>query len=258
MKKEDANIEAQGKVEDHILHCKTCGKDRSKEKCPRNGVNCGISFVAQSDAREEISLWLQSDAGKAEMKKAMEQVSLDIAKLNEGRKVTFEQMNTPMGVEHIAAQPAAPQQPQLKHRTGDCVLCGHCAATGQKIQPTAQQHPYADAVREIMREALAEQLNDLYYCGRVWEAWQVGTMTQDDFSIASEVDDIVDNFVNAAMYAIASTAQSTAQQDTAKLLKRASALLWEIPANAPNTIGLRAYEIAADIDAAIQSSKVQS
>jgi len=37
----------------------------------------------------------------------------------------------------------------------------------------------------------AELLSDLWYCDRVWEAWHVGTMTQDDFIPADEDDDIL-------------------------------------------------------------------
>ena len=35
-------------------------------------------------------------------------------------------------------------------------------------------------------------LNGLYHCDRIWEAWQYGTMTQDDFILANEDDNIVE------------------------------------------------------------------
>ena len=47
-------------------------------------------------------------------------------------------------------------------------------------------------------------LNGLYYCGRVWEAWSVGTMHEDDFGNADEDDAIVAD----ASSAIKSFAQS--------------------------------------------------
>lgn len=34
-------------------------------------------------------------------------------------------------------------------------------------------------------------LRDTYTCNRVWEAWGIGTMTQDDFSLACDDDDII-------------------------------------------------------------------
>ena len=41
------------------------------------------------------------------------------------------------------------------------------------------------------RELAWNIVNGLYYCDRVWSAWQVGTMTEDDFSPAEDVDEVV-------------------------------------------------------------------
>ena len=43
--------------------------------------------------------------------------------------------------------------------------------------------PYFDKAVEI--------LHDHYTCTRVWSAWGYGTMSQDDFHLAAEDDDIV-------------------------------------------------------------------
>jgi hypothetical protein len=40
-----------------------------------------------------------------------------------------------------------------------------------------------------LRKTLLANLITAYWCGRVWEAWQVGTMTEDDFSEIEEGDD---------------------------------------------------------------------
>lgn len=50
---------------------------------------------------------------------------------------------------------------------------------------------------EILRDAFAQALVGVYVCGRVWEAWQVGTMTEDDFQPASECDEVLDSLVEA-------------------------------------------------------------
>jgi len=42
-------------------------------------------------------------------------------------------------------------------------------------------------------DRIAYFLQDLYACTRAWEAWQVGTMTEDDFVLAVEDVDIVDD-----------------------------------------------------------------
>ena len=50
----------------------------------------------------------------------------------------------------------------------------------------------------VLREALAAALGSTYVCGRVWSAWGVGTMSEDDFIPASECDELLDEIVSAA------------------------------------------------------------
>lgn len=54
-------------------------------------------------------------------------------------------------------------------------------------------------LREALLQALSSELScGVYDCTRVWEAWSVGTMDQDDFTPISErLDDIVDSVANA-------------------------------------------------------------
>ena len=60
----------------------------------------------------------------------------------------------------------------------------------------AEQPAHQEPV--VLREALAAALTDTYVCGRVWSAWGVGTMSQDDFIPASECDELLDELVSAA------------------------------------------------------------
>lgn len=53
--------------------------------------------------------------------------------------------------------------------------------------------------REAVIEAVAEALGDAYLCGRVWSAWRAGTMSEDDFSLASEDIDFVAEIADAAI-----------------------------------------------------------
>ncbi len=46
--------------------------------------------------------------------------------------------------------------------------------------PDEERQKYYDLVTDI--------LGDSYYCSRVWEAWWVGTMTHEDFSLMAEDD----------------------------------------------------------------------
>lgn len=55
-----------------------------------------------------------------------------------------------------------------------------------------------EALREAVRDALASELGDTYDCGRVWEAWSVGTMGEDDFTpVNDRVDEIADAILAA-------------------------------------------------------------
>lgn len=57
--------------------------------------------------------------------------------------------------------------------------------------------------REKVRDAIADCLGaTIYCCTRVWSAWGVGTMSQDDFVLASEDDGILDELTAAAISAI--------------------------------------------------------
>lgn len=44
------------------------------------------------------------------------------------------------------------------------------------------------ALREKLIDLIAEHLSGTYHCTRVWEAWNVGTMSQDDFEDVGESD----------------------------------------------------------------------
>lgn len=59
--------------------------------------------------------------------------------------------------------------------------------------PTVQAHGDESA----LRDAVAESLRGNYYCGRVWSAWSVGTMREDDFSPSEEVDESIDQVMDA-------------------------------------------------------------
>jgi len=71
---------------------------------------------------------------------------------------------------------------------GKCKLCvDGCAACDARAQPA--QEPVA------LRDALAGALTSTYVCGRVWSAWNVGTMTENDFQPAAECNELLDELV---------------------------------------------------------------
>jgi hypothetical protein len=63
-----------------------------------------------------------------------------------------------------------------------------------------------DDTRTRVRDAIAEALGDAYDCTRVWSAWGVGTMSQDDFTLVTDDDSRLDEITDAAIQAFAAPA----------------------------------------------------
>lgn len=55
--------------------------------------------------------------------------------------------------------------------------------------------------REAIRDAVAQALGDTYDCTRVWSAWGVGTMSEDDFYPVAESEERLYEIVDAALMA---------------------------------------------------------
>jgi hypothetical protein len=67
----------------------------------------------------------------------------------------------------------------------------------------------SDEHRDGVREAVAEALGNAYDCQRVWSAWNVGTMGQDDFTLTAEDGDRVAEIADAAIEVIGNFAMQT-------------------------------------------------
>ncbi len=78
--------------------------------------------------------------------------------------------------------------------------------------PHTEAKPAKDAVdaaipldKEELAQLIAEHLGGTYHCTRVWEAWNVGTMSQDDFEPVDESEtptEIADAVIDAIRAAI--------------------------------------------------------
>lgn len=60
----------------------------------------------------------------------------------------------------------------------------------------------SDPLKERLRNTLREQLNDALVCTRTWDAWRVGTMSEDDFECLAYDDEYIDQLANAILLAI--------------------------------------------------------
>ena len=60
-----------------------------------------------------------------------------------------------------------------------------------------------DPLRAKVEEAISECLSEIaFLCGRVWEAWGYGTMTEDDFTPAIEDEEFMAGIVDEVLKAL--------------------------------------------------------
>jgi len=64
-----------------------------------------------------------------------------------------------------------------------------CSENPNSSDPASRQALEGEPVDvERITDTVSEHLGDIFACTRVWSAWQVGTMTQDDFTPADETE----------------------------------------------------------------------
>ena len=89
---------------------------------------------------------------------------------------------------------------------------------------TAHSQAVEDAEREKLIDLIRQHLTATYHCTRVWEAWNVGTMSQDDFADARESDmpyELADAILAELTGAQGVTAPAQAEQPASNTLKSA-------------------------------------
>jgi hypothetical protein len=86
--------------------------------------------------------------------------------------------------------------------------CFEAGLAASPLPAPVMQQPSRNEVLEAFMEsdefrtAAVDALAGLWTCGRVWSAWGVGTMTQDDFLEASESDECIEQVMDAFKAAI--------------------------------------------------------
>lgn len=98
----------------------------------------------------------------------------------------------------------ADRQPDSKMLTHD-EMRQRCADALAAAQPSAKA--LTDEQRNKVRDAIAETLGGAYDCLRVWSAWGVGTMSQDDFALLVEDESRLAEITDAAIGAILAAEQ---------------------------------------------------
>jgi hypothetical protein len=81
----------------------------------------------------------------------------------------------------------------------------HCIYSGAHPLPAATGVPTVEgggAQKEAVMDAIADALGDAYDCMRVWAAWGVGTMRQDDFRLVADDAGRLGEIADAAIAAM--------------------------------------------------------
>ena len=76
----------------------------------------------------------------------------------------------------------------------------------ERVRPAAPPSP--EVQRDAVIAAVTEALGNAYDCQRVWQAWSVGTMCEDDFALVAEDPDRVAEIADAAIEAMRPTTSS--------------------------------------------------
>lgn len=90
------------------------------------------------------------------------------------------------------------------------------AAAPPSPQPPAAQ---ATLTTERIAEIVRDHLDGIYCCTRVWEAWSVGTMSEDDFVPAAEIE-MADEIAAALIAAGIGTAKPAQPEDENEVLRQ--------------------------------------
>ena len=57
----------------------------------------------------------------------------------------------------------------------------------------------SEPLKERLKNTLRQHLDDALHCTRTWDAWEVGTMSEDDFEGIAYNDEFIDELANAIL-----------------------------------------------------------
>jgi hypothetical protein len=60
----------------------------------------------------------------------------------------------------------------------------------------------SEPLKEKLKNTLREQLSDALICTRTWNAWNYGTMGEDDFQLLIEDEDYIDQLAESVLLSI--------------------------------------------------------
>ena len=113
-----------------------------------------------------------------------------------------------------------------------------------------------ESLRAVLIDVIAQGLSGTWHCSRVWEAWHVGTMSQEDFSPADESDTPTE-LADAVLTALAAT-PAAAPTDEPVFLQRLRVEQQELDARQQKLgafIESSEFRLLSETDAALLSKQ---
>ncbi len=69
----------------------------------------------------------------------------------------------------------------------------------ETVEKQALLATISEPLKERVKDTLRNQLRDALYCTRVWDAWSVGTMSEDDFECLADSEEYVDQLADSIL-----------------------------------------------------------
>lgn len=188
--------------------CDECGVWGHNDAGPCACQNKAPSLPAAGSAVEEVEV-----VGTRYVAFSESGRKISLVRLSRKRRPGWQQDDLMTVAQHeriVAALRAqiVERDAQIEEWSGTAVQNGmevdrlNAALSAQQSAPERVSVP--GKVREAVGDSIAEALGDAYDCTRVWSAWGVGTMSQDDFHLITDDASRIGELADAAISAILS------------------------------------------------------
>jgi hypothetical protein len=69
----------------------------------------------------------------------------------------------------------------------------------ESVEKHALLSAISEPLKNRLKNTLRQYLDDALHCTRTWDAWEVGTMKEDDFEAIAYNDEFIDELANAVL-----------------------------------------------------------
>jgi len=126
----------------------------------------------------------------------------------------------------------------------------HYAALASRSEAPAAAGAALAVAREALIDLIEEHLHGVYHCGRVWEAWSVGTMSRDDFTEARG-SDLAPDIADALLSKFGALA-GTPAPEAAETVRMPSELIERVVDRLRKA---QIFSLSGEVDAALKAAQ---